>query len=44
MHEAGKLVADMLLDIIANPGTLPRHRLLEADLVIGQTSGPGPVA
>ena len=44
VHEAGKLVADMLLDIIANPGTLPRHRLLEADLVIGQTSGPGPVA
>jgi len=42
VHEAGKLVAEMLLEIIADPAAPPRQRLLEADLVIGQTSGPAP--
>jgi len=44
VHEAGKLVAEMLLEIIADPDAPPRQRLLEADLVIGQSSGRGPEA
>ena len=42
VHEAGKLVAELLLQIIADPAAPPRQRLLEADLMIGQTSGPPP--
>lgn len=42
VREAGQLVAEMLLDIIANPGTGPKERLLEAELIIGQSTGPAP--
>ena len=44
VREAGSLMAEMLLGLIANPDSPPVHRLLEADLVIGQTTGPGPAA
>ncbi len=40
VHLAGQICAEMLLDIIRNPGQAPRHRLLESELVIGQSSGP----
>jgi LacI family transcriptional regulator len=42
VREAGQLVAGMLLDIIANPGSGPKERLLEAELIIGQSTGPAP--
>jgi LacI family transcriptional regulator len=42
VREAGRLAAEMLLDIIANPGSAPRERLLEAELIIGQSTGPAP--
>jgi LacI family transcriptional regulator len=40
VREAGRLVAEMLLDLIAQPGSPPKQQLLEAELVIGQTTGP----
>jgi len=40
VREAGKLAAGMLLDLIAKPGGPPRSRLLEAELIIGQSTGP----
>jgi LacI family transcriptional regulator len=37
---AGGLAAQMLMDIIADPTLPPQSRLLEADLIIGQSTGP----
>ncbi|MCU0901409.1 MAG: substrate-binding domain-containing protein [Cypionkella sp.] len=42
VREAGRLAADMLLDLIAHPGPGPQQRLLEAELIIGQSTGPCP--
>jgi len=42
VREAGRLAAEMLLDVIANPGQGPQQRLLEAELIIGQSTGPAP--
>ncbi len=42
VREAGRLAAEMLLDLIANPTSGPRERLLEAELIIGQSTGPAP--
>ena len=42
VREAGRLAAEMLLGIIAKPATAPQHHLLEADLIIGQSTGPCP--
>lgn len=42
VREAGEHVADLLLDMISNPGAAPRHILLEADLTVGQSTGPAP--
>jgi LacI family transcriptional regulator len=42
VREAGRLAAEMLLSIIANPDQPPIHRLLEAELIIGQSTGPAP--
>ena len=39
---AGKIAAEMLLDLIAHPAETPPTRLLEADLIIGQSTGPAP--
>jgi LacI family transcriptional regulator len=40
VREAGRVAAQMLLDIIAHPDTHPQNRLLEAELIIGQSTGP----
>jgi LacI family transcriptional regulator len=40
VREAGRIAASMLLDIIANPAPTPANRLLEAELIIGQSTGP----
>jgi len=42
VREAGRLAAEMLLDVIAHPDSPPQHRLLEAELIIGQSTGPIP--
>ena len=40
VRDAGRLSAEMLLDVIAQPDADPQHRLLEAELIIGQSTGP----
>ncbi|MCR8723948.1 LacI family DNA-binding transcriptional regulator [Frigidibacter sp. ROC022] len=42
VRAAGRLCAELLLDIIAEPGQNPRHLLLDADLVLGRSTGPAP--
>ncbi|MGV8955773.1 MAG: LacI family DNA-binding transcriptional regulator [Cypionkella sp.] len=42
VREAGRLAAQMLLDLIADPTSGPRTKLLEADLILGQSTGPAP--
>lgn len=42
VREAGRQTAEMVLDLIANPDKLPQTRLLEAELIIGQSTGPAP--
>jgi LacI family transcriptional regulator len=42
VREAGRQAAAMLLEIIANPVETPAERLLEADLIIGMSTGPAP--
>lgn len=42
VREAGQLCAEMLLEIIRNPDGKPRHELLEAELTIGESTGPCP--
>lgn len=38
----GRLCAEMLLDILAVADATPRHRLVEAELVLGPSTGPAP--
>jgi LacI family transcriptional regulator len=40
VRSAGSLAADMLLSLIAAPQSGPRTRLLEAELIIGRSTGP----
>ncbi|MDO8884490.1 MAG: substrate-binding domain-containing protein [Pseudotabrizicola sp.] len=40
VRDAGRLAAEMLLDMIASPGPGPQQRLLEAELIMGQSTGP----
>lgn len=42
VREAGRIAAEMLLGLIAQPQDPLPSRLLEADLVIGQSTGPAP--
>ena len=42
VREAGRLAAAMLLDIIAGAVETPSERLMEADLIIGMSTGPAP--
>ena len=42
VRDAGRIAAQMLLDLIADPTSAPHHRLLEADLILGQSTGPVP--
>jgi LacI family transcriptional regulator len=43
VREAGRQTAQMVLDLIANPDNPPQTRLLEAELIIGQSTGPVPL-
>jgi LacI family transcriptional regulator len=42
VREAGRQAAAMLLDMIASGDRDPREVLLEAELIIGQSTGPAP--
>lgn len=42
VRQAGQICAEMLLDIIRRPGEPPKHLLLEAELTVGQSTGPAP--
>ena len=42
VRHAGRRLAEMLLESIANPGQPPRHQLLEAELMVGHSTGPAP--
>ena len=42
VRDAGRRAAAMLLDIIAAPSSPPQNQLLEAELIIGQSTGPAP--
>lgn len=40
VREAGRRLGRMLLDRIADPGAPHRHQLLEAELMVGRSTGP----
>lgn len=42
IREAGRLAADMLLELVGQRTEAPLTRLLEVDLIIGQSTGPCP--
>ncbi|RPE71714.1 LacI family transcriptional regulator [Pacificibacter maritimus] len=42
VRQAGHICAQLLMDQIADPTLPPRHVLLEAELIIGNTTGPAP--
>ena len=43
VSEAGRKTADLLLQIIEEPGSGPKTELLEAELMVGQSTGPAPL-
>lgn len=42
VRQAGRLLSEMLISSIADPDLPPQHRLLEADLTVGRSTGPAP--
>jgi LacI family transcriptional regulator len=42
VRDAGRKLAMMLLDAVANPLNAPQHELLEAELMVGGSTGPAP--
>ncbi len=42
VREAGRICANRLIDLIANPAQPPEQHLLEAELMVGQSTGPAP--
>jgi LacI family transcriptional regulator len=42
VRQAGRLCAELLLDTIRDPEQKPRHVLLEAELMLGRSTGPAP--
>ncbi len=40
VREAGRRTAEMLLDLIRSQSTVPVNRLLEAELMVGLSTGP----
>ncbi len=42
VRHAGELAAEMLIERINNPNDPPKTRLLEAELVVGSSTGPAP--
>ena len=44
IKDAGRRLAEMLLELIADPGRGPIQELWEADLVVGRSTGPCPTS
>ena len=42
VREAGRKLAEMLLAAIADPTRTPQQQLLEAELMVGSSTGPAP--
>ncbi|MGR3289738.1 MAG: substrate-binding domain-containing protein, partial [Paracoccaceae bacterium] len=42
VRQAGRICAQMLLDMIAAADHTPRHTLLETELMVGESTGPAP--
>lgn len=42
VRQAGRRLAEMLLTAIANPAHPPQNELLEAELMVGRSTGPAP--
>jgi len=42
VREAGRIGAEMLLEQISSPKSQPRSRLLDAELILGASTGPAP--
>ena len=42
VHQAGRVLAEMLLRRIEDPSAVPEQILLEAELVVGRSTGPAP--
>ena len=42
VHQAGRVLAEMLLRRIEDPSVVPEKILLEAELVVGRSTGPVP--
>lgn len=42
VHQAGRVLAEMLLRRIEDPSVVPEQILLEAELVVGRSTGPAP--
>ena len=43
VRDAGRLTAEMLLSLIADPAGAPKSHLLEAELMVGQSTGANPL-
>jgi LacI family transcriptional regulator len=43
VRDAGRQLAEMLIAQIQNPLLAPQTQLLEAELMVGQSTGPAPV-
>lgn len=39
---AGRICAERVIDLVSNPGQPPQQHLLEAELMVGQSTGPAP--
>ena len=44
VRDAGRLVAEMLITQISDPTQDPAQTLLEAELTVGQSTGPAPLS
>lgn len=42
VREAGRISAELLMDLVDKPTSAPRHILLEADLIVGRSTGAAP--
>jgi LacI family transcriptional regulator len=42
VHHAGRLCAERVIAMIANPGSAPEHTLLEAEQTVSRSTGPTP--
>ncbi|WP_339696652.1 substrate-binding domain-containing protein [Celeribacter baekdonensis] len=42
VRQAGRICAEILMELIANPTRPAQHVLLDAELIIGHTTGPAP--